>query len=71
MFLALTALIRDLPRLVAARVESERGATAVEYGLMVALIAVVIVGIVAALGGSLNDTFTTTNDCINDPVNCP
>ena len=40
----------------------ESGATAVEYGLMVALIAVVIIGAVTALGtnikGSFNDTAT-------------
>ena len=34
------------------RVRDERGATAVEYGLMVALIAVVIIGAVTTLGGA-------------------
>jgi pilus assembly protein Flp/PilA len=37
---------------------NDEGATAVEYGIMVALIAVVIIGAVAALGGTLNTTFT-------------
>lgn len=41
----------------AARTKDE-GATAVEYGLMVALIAVAIIATVTALGGSLNDLFT-------------
>jgi pilus assembly protein Flp/PilA len=36
----------------------EKGATAVEYGLMVALIAVAIIGTVTALGGGLNQLFT-------------
>ena len=35
----------------------ERGATAVEYGLMVALIAIVIIGAVTLLGGNLRDLF--------------
>jgi pilus assembly protein Flp/PilA len=35
----------------------EKGATAVEYGIMVALIAVVIIVAVTLLGGSLNDMF--------------
>jgi pilus assembly protein Flp/PilA len=35
----------------------ERGATAVEYGLMVALIAVVIIAAVTLLGGNLRDLF--------------
>ena len=42
----------------------DRGATAVEYGLMVALIAAVIVGVVAALGGKINDAFTTVNTAV-------
>ena len=36
----------------------DEGATAVEYGLLVALIAVAIIGTVGALGGKLNDLFT-------------
>ena len=36
----------------------DRGATAVEYGLMVALIAAAIVVTVTALGGQLNILFT-------------
>jgi pilus assembly protein Flp/PilA len=43
-----------------ARVASgERGATAVEYGLMVALIAIVIIGVVATLGDNLSGLFNT------------
>ncbi len=38
-------------------VRNEEGATAVEYGLMVALIAVVIIGAVTLLGGNLNTMF--------------
>jgi pilus assembly protein Flp/PilA len=38
---------------------SERGATAVEYGLMVGLIAVAIIATVSLLGGKLNGLFTT------------
>jgi len=37
----------------------ESGATAVEYGLLVALIAAVIIGTVVTLGGQLNTAFTT------------
>jgi pilus assembly protein Flp/PilA len=42
----------------------ERGATAVEYGLMVALIAAVIVGVVAALGTQLSTLFTNISSKI-------
>jgi pilus assembly protein Flp/PilA len=34
-----------------------RGVTALEYGLIAALIAVVIIGAVSTLGGNLRDTF--------------
>ena len=37
----------------------ERGATAVEYGLIVALIAAVIVAVVATLGGQIKAAFQT------------
>ena len=37
--------------------EEERGATAVEYGLIVALIAAVIIGVVGTLGGKISDNF--------------
>jgi pilus assembly protein Flp/PilA len=36
---------------------AERGATAVEYGLMVALIAIVIIVAVSLLGGNLSNLF--------------
>jgi pilus assembly protein Flp/PilA len=38
----------------------DRGASAVEYGLMVAAIAAVIVAIVFGLGGLVKETFTNT-----------
>ena len=39
------------------RMREEKGATAVEYGLMVGLIAVVIIATVTLLGGQLNTLF--------------
>ena len=42
-------------------IPAERGATAVEYALMVGLIAAVIVLAVTALGGSIRDIFNNTN----------
>ncbi len=43
------------------RLGSEKGATAVEYGLLVALIAAVIIVVVAALGGQINTAFNTVS----------
>jgi pilus assembly protein Flp/PilA len=42
----------------------ETGATAVEYGLIVGLIAVVIIGVVATLGGTLSGFFTSINNTL-------
>ena len=43
---------------------NEKGATAVEYGLMVALIAVIIIVAVAALGDNLSTLFDTVADSV-------
>ncbi|TLM85468.1 Flp family type IVb pilin [Pseudarthrobacter sp. NamE2] len=45
----------------------EKGATAVEYGIMVALIAVVIIVAVSTLGGTLNGMFETVSTDIKTP----
>jgi pilus assembly protein Flp/PilA len=39
----------------------EEGATAIEYGLIVGLIAAVIIGILTTTGTSLNNLFTTVS----------
>ena len=38
--------------------QDENGATAIEYGLIAALIGVAIIATVRALGGELNETFS-------------
>ena len=61
MFLTLQMLRGDF----AARLSrDEEGATAVEYGLLVALIAAVIVAVVATLGGQIQTAFQDVSDCI-------
>ncbi len=42
--------------------QNEDGATAIEYGLIAALIAVVIISAVTTLGDSIADTFTEISD---------
>lgn len=61
------ALLTTLFTVVGARLEGQRkdrGATAVEYGLLVGLIAVVIIGAVTLLGTDLRDMFTSVTDKI-------
>ena len=43
-------------------VKDESGATAIEYGLIAALIAVAVIGGVSTLGQNANSTFTTVAD---------
>ena len=40
-------------------VNEEEGATAIEYGLLAALISAVIIGVVTTIGTKLNGAFTT------------
>jgi pilus assembly protein Flp/PilA len=46
-------------------IADESGATAIEYGLIVALIAVVIIGAVTTLGTNLNTTFSKAGSAIH------
>ena len=45
----------------------ERGVTSVEYGLLVALIAIAIVGSVTAFSGALNSVFGSVGNTIRQP----
>lgn len=60
-------MLKALVKFQAARGD-ERGATAVEYGLMVALIAVFIIGAVQALGTSLDAVFNNIATTIGGVV---
>jgi len=53
----LSRLVKFQVKIAALR--SDRGATAVEYGLMVALIAIVIIASVTLLGTKLSTLFNT------------
>jgi pilus assembly protein Flp/PilA len=46
------------------RARTERGASMVEYALLVGLIAVVAVVAVAALGGGIKGLFNSANTCV-------
>jgi pilus assembly protein Flp/PilA len=48
----------------------ERGASAVEYGLLIAGIAAVIVAIVFLLGGVIKNVFTNTCKSVNNNTGC-
>lgn len=60
-------MLAYLSSLLAARARDDRGATAVEYGLMVALIAVVIIGAVFLLGDNLEGMFRGVGTEVANP----
>ncbi|MBU2696661.1 Flp family type IVb pilin [Nocardioides sp. WV_118_6] len=59
-------MIQYLQILLNARLvkSDERGATAVEYGLLVALIAIAIIAAVTLLGGNLSGLFDKVADSV-------
>lgn len=50
-----------MQNLVTRFIKDESGATAIEYGLMAALIGIAIIGGARVLGQSLNDQFTSVS----------
>lgn len=58
-----------MSKLFARFVKDESGATAIEYGLIAALIAVAIIGGASALGTKLDSTFSGISSKINPPTN--
>lgn len=57
LYLALTNRVTEIT-------DKERGATATEYALLVALIAIAIVVAVTAFGGALSTFFTNIGDTV-------
>jgi len=54
-------LLKDL-------LKDESGATAIEYGLIAALVSVAAIGALTAMGGSLNQMFTTVSTSLATAV---
>lgn len=55
-------------KLFARFAQDESGATAIEYGLIAALISVGIIGAVSILGNNLTATFTEVSDSLSKPA---
>lgn len=52
-------MTQDVIRMLKALVTDRRGATAIEYGLIAALVAVVIIAAVTLLGTDIGNTFNS------------
>jgi pilus assembly protein Flp/PilA len=51
-------------------IADESGATAIEYGLLAALIAVMIIAGAKALGTNINTLFNKVATCVSTPAGC-
>ena len=65
MFLRMYAGVQTWWSDLRTRVHEQEGATAVEYALMVALIAAVIIVAVQFLGNASSNTFSTVGSAVN------
>lgn len=53
---------------------AERGASALEYALLVAAVAAVVVAVIVGIGSIVKDAIDHTNDCVTTggtSTNCP
>ncbi len=53
-----------MPSILARFLTDDSGATAIEYGLIAALVSVAAIGALTALGGSLNTMFQTVSSAV-------
>ncbi len=49
-------------------IKEDSGAAAIEYGLIVALVSVVVIGALTAMGGSVETTFQAGSDALTASV---
>ena len=52
-------------------IEDESGATAIEYGLIAALIAVAIIAALQGLSGALEENFSEIEDALDSAITTP
>lgn len=55
--------------LLSSFIQNDLGATAIEYGLIAALISVVVIGAITAVGTNLNTTFTAVSNALSGANN--
>lgn len=60
----------DMLNRITTFLKDEEGASAVEYGLIIGLIAVAVVLILTAMGGELGTLFTKVKDCLTGGGTC-
>lgn len=51
--------------------EDESGQSLVEYVLIIALVAIALIGAIAIMRNRMRDQFNEISNCLNEPENCP
>jgi pilus assembly protein Flp/PilA len=54
-----------MPHFISRFLQDESGATAIEYGLIAALISITIIAAATSIGGTVKDKFLDANSCLN------
>jgi Flp pilus assembly pilin Flp len=70
LFLHACFAVRGANQALLARVGIEKGASMVEYALLVGLIAIVAVVTISLLGVSISNLFNSTNTCVANASSC-
>ncbi len=63
-------MLRNLQDYVVTLLRDKGGANAVEYALIMALVAVFIIAGVLAMSGAIGTLFNSMATCLGDAVNC-
>ncbi|WP_374764139.1 Flp family type IVb pilin [Yunchengibacter salinarum] len=61
-------MLTKLTKLITSAHRDERGATAIEYGLIAALVAIALITALETLGGSLSQMFTDTGTTLTEQI---
>ena len=61
-------MLQQLIHRIRSFADTEEGVTAIEYGLIAALIAVVIIGAMTAVGDELENIFNTWSSAVSEAV---
>ena len=48
--------------------QDEKGQTTTEYGLILVIVSVAVIGILVIAAGSVNDLYTTASDAVHNAV---
>jgi pilus assembly protein Flp/PilA len=71
LFVQAFVAVRRIDGALLHRTRGERGASMVEYALLVGLIAVVVVIALLALGPAISNLFSGSANCVNNATTCP